>query len=585
MEVNYRFLFFFLIFLSVLGFGQETFSLSLEERVVLQEFFRTLTEESEAGYVFFKKKPVCIHGYSCKDSFAVGFPLHRQAVALREGARIWKKISNEPSDILIHIYDTEDPLVPGYRHIAVIHVPLFHQTVNRNLPLFQYVLGPSVTSDKLLEALISPGQAFHSVLKGDKVLIGETLGFGVQNALYISRLEEIQEALEKDTPPFKQAEKLVKEFAHEFLPFEPSFGFKSFKQEVSTLEDQVEVASEKLLQKSPEFIFGCLKKSKASKAFILELERTQDKIQKFLSSPKFLAEMIETTTGGHCRLPPKEAFAFSFDQEEASKAIAKGLWESIFEYDPEYRCYFIEGFENSTQNYPKADRAAWFPGYRREFIQAKENLKLAHETFQSLAANNDLRCVAAHELYYRIIKEGKGEIECSGALVKLEYSIFSPLGHCLAHNRKATINLKNTIPGFAQGIQGMKIGETREIFIHPNLAYGFKTTLDKCIHLRAVVTLLDIDKNGGFDFPLESCHLSPLMDSKNQLVINENYKMALLERGSKIARHLKKCPEVDLILIANHLKHLHTKNETVFTSEEEQDLINKIHWNIYFGRS
>lgn len=42
---------------------------SEEEKTPLNVFLRSLTEDSEAGYVVFNKKPVCIHGYYVKDPF------------------------------------------------------------------------------------------------------------------------------------------------------------------------------------------------------------------------------------------------------------------------------------------------------------------------------------------------------------------------------------------------------------------------------------------------------------------------------------------------------------------------------------
>ncbi|HEY4832604.1 MAG TPA: hypothetical protein VIH61_08620, partial [Waddliaceae bacterium] len=163
------------VLLSTSCFGQTRLNLSLEESAILRKFFQVLVEESEAGYVFFNKKPVCIHGYFYKDVFVVNSPVHRQAVALREGARLWRQLSDKNSDIIIHIAEKEDPNIPGYIHVLVINQPLFHHIVQSNLPLFQYILGPSVTSDNLLSALISENRPFHSLLKDDKVLIGEIL--------------------------------------------------------------------------------------------------------------------------------------------------------------------------------------------------------------------------------------------------------------------------------------------------------------------------------------------------------------------------------------------------------------------------
>jgi peptidylprolyl isomerase len=41
-----------------------------------------------------------------------------------------------------------------------------------------------------------------------------------------------------------------------------------------------------------------------------------------------------------------------------------------------------------------------------------------------------------------------------------------------AHQQEATFSLSNLIPGFAQGVTGMKVGGRREIIIPPSLGYG-----------------------------------------------------------------------------------------------------------------
>lgn len=583
--MKYRVLFFFML-LSASGFSQVHQTLSLEQSSVLKKFFQVLTEDSEAGYVFYDMKPVCIHGYFCTDPFAVNSVAHKQAVALREGACVWKQLVDKHSDIIVHVCDREDPNIPGYIHVLVINVPLFHKVVKENLSLFQYVLGPAVTSENLLEALIANNQTFHSLFKDDKVLVGEVLGFGIQNSLYVSRIEDIQEAFEKETPPFIANALLVKEYEQEYLPLKPSFGFASVKEELNALEEKVKVSSEKLIQRNPEFIFGWLKDSKESKLFISELESTQDKIQKVLASPKFLKTVLEKVTEKKYVLNERQSCQFHFEKNQLNKTVAKGLWEAIQDYDYEYLPYFIEGLETSESEHVKTDRIAWFPSYRREFLEGKENLQKSDELFQLLDNDKNFQCVVAKKLYFKTLKEGRGNTECRGPCVTLSYSIFSPLGHCLANNDSACLNLKNTIPGFAYGVRGMKIGETREIYIHPSLAYGFDTSLGKCVHFRVIATLLDIHDNNGCTPALECFDLSFLMKPENMIVRNENYKMALMEKGREIAKHLKKCKEIDLSLISNYLKQFHDDKEITYsTTQDEQDIINRVHWNIYYAEN
>ena len=58
-----------------------------------------------------------------------------------------------------------------------------------------YVYGPQISAKKL-RALESTNEDFFSFMRNDKVLIGILLGFGLENALYVSRAEQIQESID-----------------------------------------------------------------------------------------------------------------------------------------------------------------------------------------------------------------------------------------------------------------------------------------------------------------------------------------------------------------------------------------------------
>ena len=55
--------------------------------------------------------------------------------------------------------------------------------------------GPQISAKKL-RALESTNEDFFSFMRNDKVLIGILLGFGLENALYVSRAEQIQESID-----------------------------------------------------------------------------------------------------------------------------------------------------------------------------------------------------------------------------------------------------------------------------------------------------------------------------------------------------------------------------------------------------
>lgn len=578
-----RYLFIYFLIIRGACFGQ-IHDLSVEQKAVLTVFVETLLKDTEAGYVILNQKPVCGEAYFSRDPLPVNSDAHKQSTAFRAGARVWKELVDSPSDTIIHICENEDPQLPRYIHLLVINISLFHQVVNENLSLFQYVLGPAVSSQSLLDALLSNQQTLYSLLKGDKVLIGIVLGYGKQNALYISRMENIQEAMDEDTPPFLPNVLTQLESNQEYLPFAPTFGFKSVTAEMNCIETQTTTSSPKLITKSPQFIFGWIKDSKSSQEIISGLEASQDLINASFLSPLTLDQVLQKF--GKKNYTSGKGSDVAIIPSDINELMARAIWEVAQEYDAEYFPYFLAGME-TLEYQGQADRLARFPDYRRTFLEARANLKEADLLFEKLHLNPSFNILIPSKLCYRITKNGIGEIKGDGSHLSLSYSIFSPRDLCLATEKNIRVNLKNTIPGFVAGIKGMQIGETREIYIHPSLAYGFNTSLDKCIFLRAVVQLHDIHDNREFDLNMSQYDLDFIKSNDHLRAVESNYKTAIIERAVDLARYLKKSDKLDLNRIKKHLASYHeTRNvESPVLTEDERDLVNQIHWGIYFAHS
>lgn len=104
---------------------------------------------------------------------------------------------------------------------------------------------------------------------------------------------------------------------------------------------------------------------------------------------------------------------------------------------------------------------------------AENNLKEA-ETF--LEKNSKEKSVVSLEdgkIQYRIAKTGKGEVVKEHDSPMIRYTGKFISGEVFGQSREEElISLDETIPGFSKGIVGMKEGETRMLFIHPDYGYG-----------------------------------------------------------------------------------------------------------------
>jgi peptidylprolyl isomerase len=80
------------------------------------------------------------------------------------------------------------------------------------------------------------------------------------------------------------------------------------------------------------------------------------------------------------------------------------------------------------------------------------------------------------KLQIKILQPGTGEEVTDATQPVLHYTgkylDGTVFGNSYESKEPITINLRHTIPGFRQGVMGMKVGEKRRIFIHPELGYG-----------------------------------------------------------------------------------------------------------------
>lgn len=107
---------------------------------------------------------------------------------------------------------------------------------------------------------------------------------------------------------------------------------------------------------------------------------------------------------------------------------------------------------------------------------ANKNLAEAESYLKKNAAEPGVVNLDSGKLQYKIMQEGKGETVTDETMPTINYNATFSNGQKLGSSDQSggpiEIQLDQTIPGFRQGILGMKVGEKRRIFIHPDLGYG-----------------------------------------------------------------------------------------------------------------
>lgn len=582
------------------------------QAIVLEEFFRTMLLQSEGGYVLLDQKPVCINGFYVVDKFYGENESHKEFVNLRVGAEVWKNFSSLNNDnILIHIKNKEDSEAKNYFHILFINKKLFLHAVQNNITLFQYILGPSVTPEELLKKLTDPNETFHSVLNNNNVLIGIILGFGTQNSLYGSRIELLQQYLQfTEHPPLRNElleNQKIKHFRKEDILFQgsthnlsalnlkPSFSYSSIKEEINDLLKQMDISSKQLSQNRPYFIFGKLNADKETAAFINILEKTQNEINLLLSSKSFLRDVlhkifpqekieiiVDSPNNTNTTFPEKEL-------ELLPTIVAMNILDNIPAQNDEFLQGLILGMKDSEANLEKRFNKPIEIYRKLEILKtAQDNINQADLYFAKLEEDKRFTCIAPKKLYYQCLEEGWGKKLDNQAKVMIHCKIETPKSLAIIdtwkNNEPMEINLNHAIQGFILGMENMKIGELREILIHPSLGYGIYTLLEKGIYLKAKVKLLSFDSEIDLNkhLPISSYNFDEDLNFLKNNDFNEASKIEGYLQGYNIWTHYKKAKLYSLKEILKIIDlDKFDKYITAYESKEHQDLLNRLHWQIY----
>lgn len=104
------------------------------------------------------------------------------------------------------------------------------------------------------------------------------------------------------------------------------------------------------------------------------------------------------------------------------------------------------------------------------------NLNAANEFLTKNKTNADVKEIVPGKLQYQVLKEGTGADVAEHSSPKIHYTGKYQDGTVFGTSEEMggpiTIPLDQTIPGFSKGIVGMKEGEKRRLFVHPDLGYG-----------------------------------------------------------------------------------------------------------------
>jgi peptidylprolyl isomerase len=133
-----------------------------------------------------------------------------------------------------------------------------------------------------------------------------------------------------------------------------------------------------------------------------------------------------------------------------------------------------------------------------QLAEAEKNLLEANQFLQSNGEHEGIVTLETGKLQYQTTKPGSGEsVETYNSPV-IRYKASYLNGQVFGNSNEAEmISLDETISGLSKGVIGMREGEVRTLYIHPDLGYGNQGPTDPNTLLIFEVELLKADASAA----------------------------------------------------------------------------------------
>jgi hypothetical protein len=336
-------------------------SLSNYEKGILDLFFRTLFLETSSGFCIYGEKPLTVWGITRPSiHFGLADELACISAILNEGFRICERsgLSRIKSRYRIYASDKEQN---GWIDFFCMNERVFVNVIQKNIVLFQYVLGPRIDSDSLLKMFLNPNENLHSLLHDNQVLHGIVLGYGTQNALVGGRAEVVQGNLEN-----RKIEKI-----------EPSFGFSNLEQEFAFLQNKMKITTN-LNDPLPRLPWFGYVENKESSQILASYQTTQKTLKMALASSNFLGEVLSQIFDEPISLEIRTSFMpLLFDKLKKITHLSYYLGQAMYEsLKKNNELEYLEFFKNGIIASEKSEgNSCSLDNLRcdfKEYVSAKE---------------------------------------------------------------------------------------------------------------------------------------------------------------------------------------------------------------------
>ncbi len=279
-------------------------------------------------------------------------------------------------------------------------------------------------------------------------------------------------------------------------------------------------------------------------------------------------------------------------KENINVLVAQAILEDLDEEQPKYVTSFYQGLEDSQRSecQPLNDldnTKLWKELMTTKTkLAKKKNLRLFNSFIEKLNMKHVV-CIHPKCLYYKTLSVGEGKlaiqskkdvIQCTIQISSLEGKLFYSN---VADTMVKVFHLDDLLPGICIGLQRMREGEEREIYIHPSFAYGSFSQKEPNMGFIVVVRLLKVlerNKPGNEIFhPLIIEEVQESEEGLSKQIDNLEEAIAY-DRGIRLGKHLSASKKIEIKKILENMKKGHFIN---CSTKNIQKTLNTLHWEIY----
>ncbi len=528
----------------------------------LDLFFRQLVENTTIGYVLYGEKPVDLQGFRELEQTIPGTAERKRAVVGLLAQETLKQCPRKVSKCLLSVYS-----VPTGYEILSINRKAFLTTVQANQLLFASRFGTLSTPQSIVDRLVNEG--FASTFKEHIALQGIILGYGTENAItYELGSSFLKSLAPKANPPFKMPS-LHKTPLEQLARIKDTSMFKQLRK-FGHYKPKNQLDKTKIP-------FSYLTDSADSQKLISKYQKAQLHTEKALSNPHFLSDVCDRFGIIVSGRKENSSFPVFSDEEKAvlSSIVARTLLQT---FPTQISPQFVAGMKDAAkeEHLDVSDIQLLDLLWQR----APSLTSRSHIFLKDIAQKSGIKCKVPGYLYVATIKPSSSDesLTPNHAVFKARYLIQdlsrTPLSGSYQLQETPSLYLEELMPGLAHGLIGMRKGEIREIYIHPDIAYGPSSELGGGNALIAKVELLDLES------PDTSSHLPLLqpIDVQNHtsVIHSTDEFISLLKKhayacGFRSWRYYKQAePLITLEAVLNDICQENTKP---LSSEEKMTLL------------